>query len=106
MNSLQEEALLEHFRVNKEKEAQEFDNTHSHLDHVYEVNRLKSKIERLQIQAQYLEGVIENRDKANDISCDEGGTARKPKGKRRRRIKIKRSVKIGPIVKWAPISKS
>ncbi|KAK1630880.1 hypothetical protein QYE76_005195 [Lolium multiflorum] len=106
MNSLQEEALLEHFRVNKEKEAQEFDNTHSHPDHVYEVNRLKSKIERLQIQAQYLEGVIENRDKANDISCNEGGMAKRPKGKRRMRIKMKRSVKIGPIVKWAPISKS
>ncbi|KAK1684362.1 hypothetical protein QYE76_045210 [Lolium multiflorum] len=102
MNSLQEEALLELFRVNKEKEAQEFDNTHSHPDHVHEVNRLKSKIERLQIQAQYLEGVIENRDKANAISCNEEVAAIKPKGKRRRRIKIKRSVKIEPIVKWVP----
>ncbi|KAK1644213.1 hypothetical protein QYE76_062018 [Lolium multiflorum] len=106
MNSLQEEALLEHFRVNKEKHAQEFDSTHPHPDHVREVNRLKSKIERLQIQAQYLEGVIENRDKANEDSCNEEGVAIKPKEKRRRRIKIKRSIKIGPNEKWVPISKA
>ncbi|KAK1603105.1 hypothetical protein QYE76_037235 [Lolium multiflorum] len=106
MNSLQEEALLEHFRVNKEKEAQEFDITHPHPDHAHEVNRLKSKIERLQIQAKYLEGVIEHRDKTNEDSCNEEGVAIKPKEKRRRRIKIKRSIKIGPIEKWVPISKA
>ncbi|KAK1663791.1 hypothetical protein QYE76_051950 [Lolium multiflorum] len=106
MNSLQEEALLEHFRVNKEKEAQEFDITHPHPGNVHEVNRLKSKIERLQIQAKYLERVIENRDKANEDSCNEEGVAIKPKEKRRRRIKIKRSIKIGPIEKWVPISKA
>ncbi|KAK1669936.1 hypothetical protein QYE76_058095 [Lolium multiflorum] len=106
MNSLQEEALLEHFRVNKEKEAQEFNITHPHPDHAHEVNRLKSKIERLQIQAKYLEGVIEHRDKTNEDSCNEEGVAIKPKEKRRRRIKIKRSIKIGPIEKWVPISKA
>ncbi|KAK1619426.1 hypothetical protein QYE76_024943 [Lolium multiflorum] len=55
MNSLQEKALMEHFRVNMEKEVQVFDITHPHPEHEDEVNRLKAKIDRLQIQAQYLE---------------------------------------------------
>jgi hypothetical protein len=83
-----------------------FDITHPHPDHEDEAKRLKVKIERLQIQAQYLEGVIEARDGANEGSCNEGGVAIKPKKKRRRRIKIKRNIMIGPIEKWVPISKS
>jgi hypothetical protein len=106
MNSLQEEALLEHFRVNNEKEAQEFDSTHPHPDHVHEVNRLKSKIESLQIQTQFLEGVIEARVEANEGSCNDGEVAIKPKKKRGRMIKIKRNIVIGPIEKWVPIFKA
>nr|XP_051217898.1 uncharacterized protein LOC127335317 [Lolium perenne] len=105
-NSLLEEALSEQFRVNKEKEVQVFDITHPHPDHEDEVNRLKSKIESLQIQAQFLEGVIEARVDANEESCNEGEVAMKPKKKRGRRIKIKRNIIIGPIEKWVPISKS
>ncbi|KAK1663601.1 hypothetical protein QYE76_051760 [Lolium multiflorum] len=68
MNSLQEEALMEHFRVNKAKEVQVFDITHPHPEHEDEVNRLKAKIDRLQIQVQYLEGVVEAKDGANEGS--------------------------------------
>ncbi|KAK1664531.1 hypothetical protein QYE76_052690 [Lolium multiflorum] len=81
MNSLQEEALKEHFRVNKEKEVQVFDITHPHPEHEDEVNRLKAKIDRLQIQARYLEGVIDAKEGANEGSCKEGGVVIKPKRK-------------------------
>ncbi|KAK1664933.1 hypothetical protein QYE76_053092 [Lolium multiflorum] len=91
MNSLQEEALKEHFWVNKEKEVQVFDITHPHPEHEDEVNRLKAKIDRLQIQAQYLEGVIDAKEGANEGSCKEGGVAIKPKRKRRRRTKKKKN---------------
>ncbi|KAK1692593.1 hypothetical protein QYE76_009290 [Lolium multiflorum] len=90
MNSLQEEALMENFRVNKAKEVQVFDITHSHPEHEDEVNRLKAKIDRLQIQAQYLEGVIEAKDGSNEGSCNEGGVSTKPKRKRRRTTKKKK----------------
>ncbi|KAK1628228.1 hypothetical protein QYE76_002543 [Lolium multiflorum] len=92
-NSLQEEALKEHFRVNKEKEVQVFDITHPHPEHEDEVNRLKAKIDRLQIQARYLEGVIDAKEGANEGSCKEGGVATKPKRKRRRRTKKKKNNK-------------
>ncbi|KAK1593730.1 hypothetical protein QYE76_048270 [Lolium multiflorum] len=91
MNSLQEEALMEHFRVNKEKEVQVFDITHPHPEHEDEVNRLKAKIDRLQIQARYLEGVIEAKGGVNEGSCKEGGVATKPKRKRRTRTKKKKN---------------
>ncbi|KAK1646050.1 hypothetical protein QYE76_063855 [Lolium multiflorum] len=91
MNSLQEEALMEHFRVNKAKEVQVFDITHPHPEHEDEVNRLKAKIDRLQIQAKYLEGVIEAKDGANEGSCNEGGVATKTKRKRSRRTKKKKN---------------
>jgi hypothetical protein len=105
-NSLLEEALLGQFRVNKEEEVQIFDITHPHPDHKDEVNRLKSKTESLQIQTQYLEGVIEARDEANEGSCNEGEVAIKPKKRRIRRIKIKRNIMVGPIEKWVPIFKA
>ncbi|KAK1679379.1 hypothetical protein QYE76_040227 [Lolium multiflorum] len=106
-NSLLEEALSEQFRVNKEKEVQVFDITHPHPDHEDEVNRLKSKIESLQIQAHFLEGVIEARVETHEDSCNEGEVAIMPKKKQRvRRINIKRNIMIGPIEKWVPISKS
>ncbi|KAK1593734.1 hypothetical protein QYE76_048274 [Lolium multiflorum] len=91
MNSLQEEALMEHFRVNKEKEVQVFDITHPHPEHEDEVNRLKAKMDRLQIQARYLEGVIEAKGGVNEGSCKEGGVATKPKRKRRTRTKKKKN---------------
>ncbi|KAK1618540.1 hypothetical protein QYE76_024057 [Lolium multiflorum] len=82
-NSLLEEALSEQSRVNKEKEVQVFDITHPHPDHEDEVNRLKSKIESLQIQAQFFEGVIEARVQAHEGSCNEGEVAIKPTKKKR-----------------------
>ncbi|KAK1696247.1 hypothetical protein QYE76_012944 [Lolium multiflorum] len=91
MNSLQEEALMEHFRVNKAKEVQVLDITHPHPEHEDEVNQLKDKIDRLQIQAKYLEGVIEAKYGANEGSCNEGGVATKPKRKRSRRTKKKKN---------------
>ncbi|KAK1667728.1 hypothetical protein QYE76_055887 [Lolium multiflorum] len=93
MNSPQEEALKEHFRVNKEKEVQVFDITHPHPEHEDEVNHLKAKIDRLQIQAKYLEGVLEAKDGVNKGSRNEGGVATKPKRKRRRRTKKKKKNK-------------
>ncbi|KAK1607074.1 hypothetical protein QYE76_030747 [Lolium multiflorum] len=73
------------------------------LDHEDEVNHLKSEIESLQVQVQFLEGVIE----AYGDLCNEGGVAIMPrKIERERRINEKKNVKIGPIVKWAPISNS
>jgi hypothetical protein len=105
-NSLLEEALSEQFRVNKEKEVQVFDITHPHPDHEDEVNRLKSKIERLQIQAKFLEGVIESRVETHEDSYNEGEVAIMPKKKKGRRIIVKKNVMIGPIEKWVPIFKS
>ncbi|KAK1692450.1 hypothetical protein QYE76_009147 [Lolium multiflorum] len=106
-NSLLEEALSEQFRVNKEKEVQVFDITHPHPDHEDEVNRLKSKIESLQIQAKFLEGVIEARVETHEDSCNEGEVAIMPKKKKiGRRINVKKNIMIGPIEKWVPISKS
>ncbi|KAK1666307.1 hypothetical protein QYE76_054466 [Lolium multiflorum] len=68
-----------------------------------EVNHLKSEIESLQVQVQFLEGVIE----AYGDLCNEGEVAIMPKKiERERRINEKKNVKIGPIVKWAPISNS
>ncbi|KAK1606922.1 hypothetical protein QYE76_030595 [Lolium multiflorum] len=87
MNSLQEEALMEHFRVNKAKEVQVFDITNPHPEHEDEVNRLMAKIDRLQIQVQYLEGVVEAKDGADKGSCNEGGVATKPKRSRRTKKK-------------------
>ncbi|KAK1615899.1 hypothetical protein QYE76_021416 [Lolium multiflorum] len=97
MNSLQEEALMEHFRVNKEKEVQVFDITHPHPEHEDEVNRLKAKIDTLQIQARYLEGVTEANEGANEGSCKEGGVATKPKRKRRRTKKKKNNEDMSTI---------
>ncbi|KAK1608540.1 hypothetical protein QYE76_032213 [Lolium multiflorum] len=91
MNTLQEEALMEHFRVNKDKEVQVFDITHPHPEHEDEVNRLKAKIDRLQIQARYLEGVLKAKEGANEGSCKEGGVATKPKWRRRTRTKKKKN---------------
>jgi hypothetical protein len=106
-NSLLQEALLEQFRVNKEKQVQVFDITHPHPDHEDEVNRLKSKIESLQVQVKFLEGVIEARVEAYEDSCNEGEVAIMPnKKKKGRRINVKKNVMIGPIEKWVPISKS
>ncbi|KAK1698301.1 hypothetical protein QYE76_014998 [Lolium multiflorum] len=90
MNALQEEALMEHFRVNKAKEVQVFDIFHPHPEHEDEVNRLKAKVDRLQVQAKYLEGIIEAKDGAKEGSCNEGGVATKPKRKRKRRTKKKK----------------
>jgi hypothetical protein len=73
--------------VNKEKEVQVFDITHPHPEHEDEVNCLKAKVDRLQIQTQYLEGVIEAKDGANEGSSNEGGVATKPKRKRRTKKK-------------------
>ncbi|KAK1679577.1 hypothetical protein QYE76_040425 [Lolium multiflorum] len=87
MNALQEEALMEHFRVNKAKEVQVFDICHPHPEHEDEVNRLKAKIDRLQVQTKYLEGVIG----AKESSCNEGGVATKPKRKRNKRTKKKKN---------------
>ncbi|KAK1643686.1 hypothetical protein QYE76_061491 [Lolium multiflorum] len=87
MNALQEEALMEHFRVNKAKEVQVFDICHPHPEHEDEVNSLKAKVDRLQVQAKYLEGVIEAKDGAKEGSCNEGGAAIKPKRKRNKRTK-------------------
>ncbi|KAK1692565.1 hypothetical protein QYE76_009262 [Lolium multiflorum] len=89
LNALQEEALMEHFRVNKAKEVQVFDICHPHPEHEDEVNRLKAKVDRLQVQAKYLEGIIEAKDGAKEGSCNEGGVATKPKRKRKRRTKKK-----------------
>ncbi|KAK1603983.1 hypothetical protein QYE76_027656 [Lolium multiflorum] len=73
------------------------------LDHEDEVNHLKSEIGSLQVQVQFLEGVIE----AYGDLCNEGGVAIMPrKIERERRINEKKNVKIGPIEKWAPISNS
>jgi hypothetical protein len=73
------------------------------LDHEDEVNHLKSEIESLQVQVQFLEGVIE----AYGDLCNEGGVAIMPrKIERERRINEEKNVKIGPIEKWAPISNS
>ncbi|KAK1631921.1 hypothetical protein QYE76_006236 [Lolium multiflorum] len=70
-------------------------------DHEDEVNHLKSEIESLQVQVQFLEGVIE----AYGDLCNEGEVAIMPKKiERGRRINEKKNVKIGPIEKWAPIS--
>ncbi|KAK1610929.1 hypothetical protein QYE76_034602 [Lolium multiflorum] len=91
INALQEEALMEHFRVNKAKEVQVFDICHPHPEHEDEVNRLKAKIDRLQVQAKYLEGIIEAKDEAKEGSCNEGGVATKAKGKRKRRTKKKKN---------------
>ena len=87
MNSLQEEALMEHFRVNKAKEVEVFDICHPHPEHEDEVNRLKAKIDRLQVQTNYLEGVIG----AKEGSCNEEGVATKPKRKRNKRTKKKKN---------------
>ncbi|KAK1609416.1 hypothetical protein QYE76_033089 [Lolium multiflorum] len=91
MNALQEEALMEHFRVNKAKEFQVFDICHPHPEHEDEVNRLKAKVDRLQVQAKYLEGVIEAKDGTKEGSCNEGGVATKPKRKRSKRTKKKKN---------------
>jgi hypothetical protein len=93
LNALQEEALMEHFRVNKAKEVQVFDIFHPHPEHEDEVNRLKAKVDRLQVQAKYLEGIIEAKDGAKEGSCNEGGVATKPKRKRKRRTKKKMNKK-------------
>jgi hypothetical protein len=93
LNALQEEALMEHFRVNKAKEVQVFDICHPHPEHEDEVNRLKAKVDRLQVQAKYLEGIIEAKDGAKEGSCNEGGVATKPKRKRKRRTKKKMNKK-------------
>ena len=90
LNALQEEALMEHFRVNKAKEVQVFDICHPHPEHEDEVNRLKAKVDRLQVQAKYLEGIIEAKDGAKEGSCNEGGVATTPKRKRKRRTKKKK----------------
>jgi hypothetical protein len=50
---------------------------------------LKAKIDRLQVQTKYLEGVIGGKDGAKEGSCNEGGVATKPKRKRKRRTKKK-----------------
>ncbi|KAK1693499.1 hypothetical protein QYE76_010196 [Lolium multiflorum] len=94
INSLQEDALKEHFQVNKDKEVQVFDITHPLPKHEDEVNRLKAKIDRLQIQASYFEGVLEAKDGANEVSSNEGGVATKTNRKRRRRTKKKKNMGI------------
>ncbi|KAK1686022.1 hypothetical protein QYE76_046870 [Lolium multiflorum] len=95
MNSLQEDGLKENFRVNKEKEIQVFDITHPFPGHEDEVIRLKAKIERLWIQAIYLEGVLEAKDGAKEGSSNEGGVATKPKKKIRRTKKKKNKKNVG-----------
>ncbi|KAK1692859.1 hypothetical protein QYE76_009556 [Lolium multiflorum] len=95
INSLQEDALKENFRVNKEKEFQVFDITHPLPKHEDEVNRLKAKIDRLQIQAPYFEGVLEAKDGANEGSSNERGVATKPNRKRRRSTKKKKKKNMG-----------
>ncbi|KAK1698905.1 hypothetical protein QYE76_015602 [Lolium multiflorum] len=93
--STQEKALNEYYHLSKEKV--------QCCDHEDEVNHLKSEIESLQVQVQFLEGVIE----AYGDLCNEGGVAIMPrKIERERRINEKKNVKIGPIEKWAPISNS
>jgi hypothetical protein len=58
INSLQGDALKEHFRLNNDMEVQVFDITHPFPEHEDELNRLKLKIERLQIHSFYLEGAL------------------------------------------------
>ncbi|KAK1647794.1 hypothetical protein QYE76_065599 [Lolium multiflorum] len=73
------------------------------VDREDEANDLRSEIESLQIQVQFLEGVIE----AHEDLCNEGEVAIMPKKiEREGRINEAKNMKVEPIEKWAPISNS
>ncbi|KAK1604502.1 hypothetical protein QYE76_028175 [Lolium multiflorum] len=73
------------------------------VDREDEANDLRSEIEILQIQVQFLEGVIE----AHEDLCHEGEVAIMPKNiEREGRIDEAKDMEVEPIEKWAPISNS
>lgn len=73
------------------------------VDREDEANDLRSEMESLQIQVQFLEGVIE----AHEDLCNEGEVAIMPKKiEIEGRINEAKNMKVGPIEKWAPISNS
>ncbi|KAK1611543.1 hypothetical protein QYE76_035216 [Lolium multiflorum] len=95
---MQDEALKEYQLSSK---------GHTCCNHKDGVNHLNSKIESLQVQIKFLEGVIEARVETYEDSFNEGEVAIMPKKiERGRRINEKKNVMIGPIEKWVPISKS